>query len=99
MLTDMGKEGYQNIREVVEIASADVGMMTRLRATAKVSKIPGDCLAALIVATHTLQHPKLTARYDKDIVLVTDCESETNWEGIEDLRTEMNRQKIALTVA
>ena len=92
------KQGYDNIREIIQISPADVDMIKRLRSTAKPTKVSGDVLAALIVAVHTLQDSKLTPRYSKDIVLVTNCESETNWEGIESVRDEMNRQKIALTV-
>ena len=91
-------QGYEWVREIVPLDSADRSMVDVLRSKAEISENEGDSHTAIIVALQMIRTGKATKRWTKDIVLVTDGATPCDWDGLKDTCDQLNMDGVALTV-
>ncbi|GAA5975557.1 hypothetical protein JCM10908_005201 [Rhodotorula pacifica] len=97
---DRSNDPYQGCYELLPLqATMDRTLLDKVDLTVAGEAADGDAFTAAILGIETLEGQTGFAKYqNKELYILTDGESEINWDGLEDAAAQMNAKRISLSV-
>ncbi|GAA5967240.1 hypothetical protein JCM11641_000485 [Rhodosporidiobolus odoratus] len=96
---DRKADPYRHCYELLPFTySMDQSLLPRIDDAAAGEGPDGDAFSALILGIETLGANPKAAKYTKEICILTDGESEIDWDGLTGVVNQMNDKAISLTV-